>query len=206
MATRDEFRLKLLKSLEPQPPDPRDGVADTDLELAPELILEALKATPGAADVLDELSGVEDVIDWVEVAYFSVCLKRGYARYLDIWDSDQFDGFTDMRQCLRDCRVWFSAEGFGSWGSGETKTGRVNCYFHAPSDGNYVCTAILQSYPSSQSAAVECLIDSSSFGTLGFVGIKHQPHPCFLAKGGHHFRIRQLRGSFFFLALMVHRV
>jgi hypothetical protein len=61
----------------------------------------------------------------------------------------------------------------------------------------------LQSYGGA--ALVECLIDNSSFGPLPVDGIITQPHPCSLSAGGHHFRIRQLSGSFFFLALTVWR-
>jgi hypothetical protein len=32
-----------------------------------------------------------------------------------------------------------------------------------------------------------------------------QPHFCALSAGGHHFRIRQVSGSFFFLSLNVYR-
>ena len=97
-------------------------------------------------------------------AYFSVCSKSGTAHFLDIWDADHFDGFTDMQECVDDCRAWFSADGYAGWGSGQTKTGRVNCYFSAPTEGDYLCTAALQSYPTGSPSQVECLIDSFSFG------------------------------------------
>lgn len=206
MAKQKEFRLQLIESKTAQPPGPREGVAHTDLDVTPDLILAALKATAGADELLSQIPQFDSLTAWREIAYFSVCQKRGHARYLDIWDSDQFDGFTDMERCLRDCRVWFSAGGYEFWGSGQTKSGRVNCYFHAPSDGDYLCTASLQSYPAAQQSMVECLIDDSSFGPLPFIGTIHQPHPCSLSAGGHHFRIRQLQGSFFFLSLVVHRV
>lgn len=203
---REEFRMRLVESLEAQPLDGREGVVPQDLEVTPDLILDSLKATAGADELLARLPSLKDLTAWREIAYFSVCQKRGHARYLDIWDSDHFDGFTDMQRCLADCRAWFSGDGLTFWGSGETKTGRINCYFYAPSQGNYLCTASLQSYPSNQQAVVECLIDNSSFGPLPFMGTVHQPHPCSLSQGGHHFRIRQQRGSLFFLALVVHRV
>lgn len=206
MANDEEFRLRLIESRESHPPEARDGVVRGDLSVSPELILDSMKATAGAEELIAELPELGKIEAWSEVAYFSVCEKRGYARYLDIWDADHFDGFTDMHRCITDCRAWFSADGYAGWGSAETKTGRVNCYFYAPTAGNYICTASLQSYPSTQQSMVECLIDNSSFGPLPFTGTIHQPHPCLLTQGGHHFRIRQLRGSFFFLALTVHRV
>ena len=66
--------------------------------------------------------------------------------------------------------------------------------------------ARLQSYPATARSVVECLIDNSSFGPLSWSGTIDQPHPCTLSPGGHHFRIRQVSGSFFFLSLTVYRV
>ena len=65
--------------------------------------------------------------------------------------------------------------------------------------------AQLASYPSSSRATVECLIDNNSFGNLPFTGTILQPHFSTLSAGGHHFRIRQVSGSFFFLSLTVYR-
>jgi hypothetical protein len=188
------------------PSEDREGVALADLSPSPAIALDALKALPGAKEIIKEVPGLGDIEGWASTAYFSVCTKSGTARYLDLWDVDHFDGFTDMQECLDDCRVWFSADGYTSWGSGQTKTGRVNCYFVAPTAGDYLCTAALQSYPTSSSATVECLIDNSSYGPLPFSGTIYQPHPAYLVAGGHHFRIRQQTGSFFFLSLTVWKV
>ena len=138
---------------------------------------------------------------WLPIATFSVCQKTGTATYLDIWDADHFDFFTDMQRNLSECRVWFSADGFTYWDSPQTKTGRINCYFRAPSAGNYVCNVELQSYGGP--ATVECLIDSLSFGPLPFNGTITQPHATSLSAGYHSFRIRQMSGSFFFVGLSV---
>lgn len=163
----------------------------------------ALKKTRGADAVLKQIPTLADHLGWLPVATFTVCQKTGTATYLDIWDCDHFDGFTDMQSNLADCRVWFSGDGFSSWGSAGTKSGRINCFFRAPNSGNYVCNAQLQSYGGS--ATVECLIDSSSFGPLPFNGSINQPHPCTLTAGYHHFRIRQMQGAFFFVSLTVFR-
>jgi hypothetical protein len=184
----------------------REGAAPADLSPSPERVLDALKATMGAEKLIKQIPTLEDILVWAPTAYFSVCSKTGSAHFLDIWDADHFDGFTDMQECVDDCRAWFSADGYVGWGSGESKTGRINCYFTAPTDGNYLCTAALQSYPTGSPAQVECLIDSFSFGLLPFTGTIHQPHPCSLSAGGHHFRIRQKSGSFFFLSLTVWKV
>jgi hypothetical protein len=112
---------------------------------------------------------------------------------------------SDMATSLADCRVWFSADGYGQWGSPETKTGTVNCYFTVPVKGLYRCTASLQSSPATTQATVDCSIDGSSFGALPFTGTRHQPHFSQLEPGGHAFRIRQLSGSWYFLSLKVQR-
>jgi hypothetical protein len=202
-----KFRIVRGEGLEPMPPaEDRDGAAAADLSPQPHAVLAALQSIPGADEVIKQVPGLENLEGWIATAYFSVCSKSGTAHYLDIWDTDHFDGFTDMQRCINDCRAWFSADGYAGWGSGQTKTGRVNCFFTAPTSGDYVCTAALQSYPTGSLAQVECLIDSFSFGPLPFTGTIYQPHPCSLSAGGHHFRIRQMSGSFFFLSLTVWKV
>jgi hypothetical protein len=141
---------------------------------------------------------------YVPTASFTVCAKTGTATYLDIWDADHFDGVSDMKRNLSECRAWFSAEGYAVWDAPQTKSGRINCYFRAPATGHYSCTVVLRSYGGP--ATVECLIDAFNFGPLPFNGLKVQPHPAILAAGYHSFRIRQLAGAFFFESLTVWRV
>jgi hypothetical protein len=170
-------------------------------------IFRAFKKARGYGDIVAQIPKAATLAGWGDqIAYFSVCRKSGTARWLDIWDCDHFDGFTDMRRCVSDCRAWFSHRGYSTWGSAETATGRINCYFNAPAAGNYSCVAQLASYPSSSGATVDCLIDNQSFGNLPFTGTISQSHFCpSLSAGGHHFRIRQVSGSFFFLSLTVLR-
>lgn len=206
MAAEKDFRLRLIEARKPLRVErSRDRAPRAKTEATPRAVLSALKATAGADEILERVPAFGDLALWQQVAFFSVCAKSGSARFLDIWDADHFDGFTDMQRCLNDCRAWFSADGFSTWGSGQTKTGRVNCYFRAPASGNYICNARLQSYPSSARSVVECLIDNSSFGPLTWSGTIDQPHPCNLSAGFHHFRIRQVSGAFFFLSLTVFR-
>ncbi len=181
---------------------PKVELATVTLEAKP--VYEALTATAGSKELIKQHPSVADFGAWSLTACFCVCIKTGTALFVDIWDADHFDGFTHMQQNLAECRAWFSASGYTSWGSGETKTGRVNCYFTAPSAGHYICNAELQSFGGP--AQVECLIDSSSFGILPFNGVIVQPHHCDLAAGGHSFRIRQVAGSFFWLGLTVWKV
>jgi hypothetical protein len=166
--------------------------------------VKALEATAGGEQAIARIPSLATPRLWVPIASFTVCKKTGTATYLDIWDTDHFDGFTDMQRCLSDCRAWFSADGYTYWDSPQTKTGRVNCYFRAPTAGNYVCTAQLESFAGP--AQVECLIDAFSYGPLPFSGAISQPHPATLGAGYHSFRIRQMSGSFFFVGLTVWRV
>lgn len=170
----------------------------------PRVVVRALRATLGAEEVIQQVPNLVKWQIWRPTATFSVCQKTGTALYLDVWDCDQFDGFTDMQRNLSECRVWFAADGFTYWDSPETKTGRINCYFRAPAEGNYVCNVQLQSHAGP--AVVNCLIDDFSFGPLPFNGTINQPHPCNLDPGYHSFRIRQVSGSYFFNSLTVWQV
>jgi hypothetical protein len=203
-----EYRIKLGESLEPVklPRDLQyqDRVRPVKPVIAAQEVQEALLSTAGAQEVLTKIPDLGDLTIWAPVAHFSVCQKTGTATFLDIWDCDHFDGFTDMKKNLSECRVWFSANGYTYWDSPQTKTGRINCFFRAPSAGNYVCSVQLQSYAGS--AQVECLIDSFSYGPLPFTGTIVQPHPAHLSAGYHSFRIRQISGSFFFAHLSVWKI
>lgn len=169
----------------------------------PGAVLKAYKKTPAASVAVGEFPEILDPTPGpTPLASFSACGKAGTARFLDVWDCDHFDYVTDMARNLAECRIWFSANGFSEWGSGETKTGRVNCFFSVPSERMYRCDATLQSYGGP--AVVECLLDNSSFGFLNVNGTITQPHFRDLAAGNHAFRIRQVSGSFFFLSLNVY--
>ncbi len=206
MNDEPEFELKVVESLQSYPPrEERERVALADSLPTPEDVLKALRSTKGAAEALERIPNINELPLWLPIATFTVQRKTGTAAFLDIWDADHFDEFTDMQRCLNDSHAWFSGDGYQYWGSGQTKTGHVNCYFTAPSDGYYVCNAQLQSFPTSSPAVVECLIDGSSFGQLTVLGTIIQPHVANLVEGGHHFRIRQVAGSFFFLSLTVWR-
>jgi hypothetical protein len=157
----------------------------------------ALKATAGAKEILAKSPGLNSPNGWTQIAFFSVCLKTGTATYLDIWDADHFDLFTDMQRELTACHVWFSDQGFAYWNSPQTHTGRINCYFRAPADGNYICNVQLQSYGGP--ATVDCQIDGYDFGPLWFNGPITQPHPSYLSAGYHSFKINQISGAYFFI-------
>ena len=207
MATKGEFRLSLQASLKKLPAPAQSERPKTrritGLVTDPSAIAKSLRSTAGFAELKVLAPDIGKWQSWLPVATFSVCQKFGTATWLDMWDMDHFDGFTNMQKNVSECRAWFSAEGYEFWGAPQTKTGRINCYFRAPTAGNYICTAQLQSFGGA--ASVECLIDASTFGNLPFSGTIIQPHPCNLSTGYHSFRIRQVSGSFFFVGLTVWR-
>jgi len=142
-------------------------------------IVRAFKRSPGYDEIVATIPKAATPEGWdkgTRVAYFSVCAKSGSARWLDLWDCDHFDGFTDMQQSVSDCRAWFSHKGYATWGSGETATGRINCYFEAQSAGYYSCMAQRSKAIRRHPHQVECLIDNHSFGPLPFTGTILQPH------------------------------
>lgn len=209
MPVDPEYRMKILESkravsAEPRPKRPgKVRVKPTMGE-----IMRAFRQAQGYDEIIARIPKATKPSGWdegTEVAFFSVCGKTGAAQWLDLWDCDHFDGASDIRRSLSDCRAWFSGAGYSFWGSSQSTTGRINCYFNAPAAGDYSCVARLQSYPAGSQAVVDCLIDDSSFGNLPFTGTVVQPHFCVLSAGGHHFRIRQVRGTFFFLSLTVYR-
>jgi hypothetical protein len=204
------YRMKILTSTRVLKTEPRlRPVGKVSVKPTTQEIFQAFKRAPGYPEIIDRIPKAATVAGWekgTQVAYFSVCSKSGSARWLDLWDCDHFDGVTDMQRCVDDCRAWFSHTGYSTWGSAQTATGRINCYFNAAVAGDYSCVVQLQSYPAASAATVECLIDNSSFGNLPFTGTILQPHFSTLSAGGHHFRIRQVSGSFFFLSLTVYRL
>src|SRR5713101_5358329 len=97
MADERDFRLRLIESKKAYPADHKhDRATRAKPETNPRAVLRSLKATLGADEILDRVPDFGDVAAWKEIAYFSVCRKSGSARWLDLWDADHFDGFTDM--------------------------------------------------------------------------------------------------------------
>jgi len=209
MPIDEKYRMRILKSTKELKREVRPRrVPQVNVKPSTREILRAFKKARGYEDIVAQIPKAATLSGWdggTQIAYFSVCSKTGAASFLDIWDCDHFDGFTDMRRCVSDCRAWFSQAGYSTWGSAQPATGRINCYFNAAVAADYSCVAQLASYPSSSPATVECLIDNNSFGNLPFTGTILQPHFSRLSAGGHHFRIRQVSGSFFFLSLTVYR-
>jgi hypothetical protein len=208
MPVDKRYRMQLLRSTRsPRIERRAQRLAAVSVRPSTKEIVRAFRRSRGYDDIVARIPKAATPEGWdkgTRIAYFSVCAKSGSALWLDLWDCDHFDGFTDMQRSVSDCRAWFSHKGYTTWGSGETNTGHINCYFNAASAGYYSCVAQLQSYPTTGSAQVECLIDNQSFGPLSFTGTILQPHFSSLSAGGHHFRIRQMSGAFFFLSLTVY--
>lgn len=183
----------------------RPPIARVNVEPTTAQIVRAFMKAPGHEEVLKRIPKAATVQGWdkgTQIAYFSVGSKSGTARWLDIWDADHFDGVTHMQRCVTDSRAWFSDQGYTYWGSAQTKTGRINCYFDATA-ADHSCVVQLRS--DGPSAVVECLIDNTSYGNLTVAGTLLWPHFATLSAGGHSFRIRQVSGAFFFLSLTVYR-
>ena len=203
------YRMKILTSTTTLKPGPRPvRIPRVRVKPTTREIFRTFKKLPGYEEIIARIPKARTPAGWdkgTQIAYFSACSKNGSARWLDLWDCDHFDGVTDMQRSINDCRAWFSHTGYSTWGSPQTATGRINCYFNAAVAGDYSCVVQLQSYPASSGATVECLIDNNTFGLLPFTGTILQPHFSTLSAGGHHFRVRQVNGAFFFLSLTVYR-
>lgn len=208
MPVDKRYRMKIIESTRDVKRDRRPAAgARVNVKPTTAQIVRAFRRSPGAGEILVTIPKAATVQGWdkgTQIAYFSVGSKSGSAQYLDLWDCDHFDFVSDMRKSVADSRAWFSHSGYSSWGSGQTKTGQINCYFNAPASGYYSCVAQLRSDPPTARSTVECLIDNSSFGQLPFTGTILQSHFSNLSAGGHHFRIRQLDGAFSFLSLTVY--
>lgn len=166
------------------------------------------KKIASSMDVPDNFPDIiEPPLPPVVIASFTPAAKTGTAYYLDVWDADHYDGLADLAHNLEQNRIWFSANGYANWGSRETKTGVINCYFTVPTTRTYRCDARLYSESwFGGPAVVECSMDGIPFGNLNVNGTITQPHARDLSAGAHAFRIKQVSGSFFFLGLTVYAV
>jgi hypothetical protein len=155
MPVDKKFEMKLLKATKILKTERRPvRVAKIEVKPSTRQIFQAFKKARGYDKIIARIPKAATPEGWdqgTQVAYFSVCGKSGSARYLDLWDCDHFDGFTDMRQSIDDCRAWFSHTGYATWGSAQTATGRINCYFNAAVAGDYSCVVQLASYPAASS-------------------------------------------------------
>ncbi len=211
MPLDSDYRIAIVESQGQQQRDRRkNGTARATPKLSPEAAVAALRATSGADEVIAQVPNLADPAQLREFAFLSVCSKTGTGTFLDLWDVDHFDAFTDMQSSLNSCRAWFS-QGFQFFGAPPGKTGRVNCTFQTPVAGTYLAIASLMS--DGGSGTVRYILDDfgsgstpTDLGTFTFTGPVNHAFVFSLAPNTHMFRIDQQAGGFFFLSLTLYQV
>ena len=211
MPLDQNFRIKVVESMEGQRLDLREATVRATPTPSREIALAAVRAVGGAEEVLEQIPNLGTTAAWTETAFFSVCSKTGTALYLDLWDVDHFDFFTDLQSDLNSCRVWFTANGHETYGAPGTLTGRVNCYFTTPADAFYLAIASLESDPAGTGATVRGVLDDFGaggidLGVLGFNGPVNLPFLFHLSEGAHSIRIDQQEGGFFFYSMTIYQL
>jgi hypothetical protein len=214
MPLDNDYRLTVVESREGRQLDPRQGVARAIPRPSPQAALAAVRATSGVDEAITQVPNLAEAATWQDTAFFSVCTKTGTAAFLDLWDVDHFDFFSDMQSSLDSCRAWFAGDGFEFWGAPQGKTGRVNCHFQAPADGYYLAIASLEGDPlTGGSATTHYILDDfgpgsapQDLGAFSFTGPVNQPFLLLLSADGHNFRIDQERGGFFFYSLTIYQL
>src|SRR6266478_2399951 len=135
MPINEKYSMKIIKSTKVIKAEARPRpVAKVNVKPTTAEIVRAFKKARGYQDIVARIPKAATVAGWdggTQIAHFSVCRKTGSASWLDIWDCDHFDSFTDMQRSFSECRAWFSHTGYSTWGSAQTATGRINCYFNA---------------------------------------------------------------------------
>lgn len=217
MSKSEDTELRIVEALEPLPHKLQVGSVSKihrRSAVTPVEALKALRATKGAAAVIERLPGLEDVSTWSEVAYWGVCEATGQAAAgTFLWDCDfpglawsLFDGYAN-------CIAYFA----GSEELGEVApppaTGQVWCYMDPQIDDYYVFAVQVQTYPDQYFepgyyAIVDCYIDLNHLG--GRTLIPGYPATLIfllhLGAGHHRFDIRQRKGGVFFEGLTAYRL
>jgi hypothetical protein len=211
MPLDQDFRITVVESMEGQRLDPRQATARAVPTPSREMALAVVRAAGGAEEVLQQVPNLGTTAAWVDIAFFSVCSKTGTALFLDLWDVDHFDFFTDLQSDLNNCRVWFTANGHEPYGAPGTLTGRVNCYFSTPADAFYLAIASLESDPPGTNATVRAVLDDFGAGGIdlgvsGFNGLVNLPFLFHLSESAHSIRIDQQEGGFFFYSMTIYQL
>lgn len=214
MPKREEFELRVVKSIKPLPAKQqarpampmRRRPAPTRTEA-----LEALRTAKNAASIINGLPMLERIDTWVDVAYWDVCKTTGAAGGgVFLWDCDFPGYFFDMAQGSENCIAYFAGAGEDLDGifTPQELTGQVWCYLSAPVDGTYLFVAqvetyLMESYSPDYVAVVEFAIDYSSLGTRTLYPGQpfYQSFLMELSAGPHTFMIWQKTGAFFFEGL-----
>jgi hypothetical protein len=211
MTQDSDYRITVVES-QGQPLDLRQrGAARATPRLSPHAAVAAVRATSGADELIAQIPNLADASQLQETAFFSVCTKTGTAGFLDLWDVDHYDFFTDLQSSLNNCSAWFSPDGFDFYGAPQGKTGRVNCTFQAPVDGTYLAIASLVG-DGGNSATVRYILDDfgpgsapTDLGAFVFTGPVNQAFVLSLTANSHSVRIDQEAGGFFFSSLTLYQ-
>ena len=164
----------------------------------------ALESSPGGELLLEHVPLLGSHGAWNQVAYFDVHGWSGLATALTLWDAD-FDGFFNMQECLdNNFAVFTGASWDTEFGAPGTTTGRVCCFFEAPSAEYYVINVQLDSLTfESFSPVVAFFIDDIPIGERQWKGSINQPLAIHVQDGFHRFDIRQVSDSFHFRSVTI---
>jgi hypothetical protein len=182
--------------------------------ITPVEALKALRATKGAAAVIERLPGLEEVARWNEVAYWGVCERSGQAADVAfLWDCDfpgsawsLFDGYAN-------CIAYFAGADELGQVVPPPPSGQVWCYMESQLDAYYIFVVQVQTYldqyyAPDYRAIVHCYVDLNFIGTRTLV--PGDPAPLIflvhLGAGQHRFDIRQIQGGVFFEGLTAYQL
>jgi hypothetical protein len=207
MGVENDFELRIVEAPEglPEPEIAPRELPSARRDLTPYEVLDVLRATKGAASVIEQIPAIERPDLWGEVASFSACGISGTAfDGVFLWDCDHVGNDGSMHNNLLNCYAVFTdkAPAFLARGSQGTLTGSVSCFFTAPNAGKFVFHVQLQTFINPDSpSSVRPFISGFVFPDITFSGPVDVPLVALLGAGFHHFRIHQVSGSFIFQRL-----
>jgi hypothetical protein len=108
---------------------------------SPEETFETLRATQGAASVIEQVPSLARPDLWVEMAYFDTLGVSGPAAdSMDFWDADLWGFYrsSPLDESVGNDYMFFAGPSWApSWGAPGTSSGRIVCWF-SPGRGDYV--------------------------------------------------------------------
>ena len=109
---------------------------------------------PAPEEIIKDVPGLDDIEGWALDRPTSASVRRAAPPATSTsGTSITSTASPTCRECLDDCRLWFSADGYTSWGSGQTKTGRSQLLLRLrPARATTSARLVLQSYPTSSPA------------------------------------------------------
>lgn len=215
MTKLSDIEVRIVEVKEPLAPTKLSGsVRPVQRRSAPTRAeaLEALKATKGAASLIERVPALGQIGAWGEVASWNACQSTGAAAGLPfLWGCDFLSSSWTMFDGSANCLPFFAGkENFGDITPPQNSVGagQVWCYLNAPADGLYLFVVQVETYvfdlaAPNYTATIECLIDSNNAYPLGYVTIPigevvNAPFVVSLPAGQYKFVIAQVKGAFFF--------